>query len=130
MGIAYVEGSVQRGRGKRARVRFMVDTGALYTVFPAPVWQALGLRPMRRLEFVLADGTTIVRDVSECRVALAGRTATSPVVLGEAEDGPLLGTVTLETLGLMVNPLTRRVVPVSTLPLAALGAYSPSIFAM
>jgi len=33
------------------------------------------------------------------------------VVLGEADEGPLLGAVTLETLGLMVNPLSRKVYP-------------------
>ncbi|MBI3785567.1 MAG: hypothetical protein HY270_19415 [Deltaproteobacteria bacterium] len=37
--------------------------------------------------------------------------ATSPVVLGEAHDGALLGAVTLETLGLMLNPLTREILP-------------------
>jgi len=33
------------------------------------------------------------------------------VVLGGANDAPLLGAVTLETLGLMVNPLTRELLP-------------------
>jgi len=40
-----------------------------------------------------------------------GRAATSPVVLGGPDDAPLLGAVTLETLGLMVNPLTRELLP-------------------
>jgi hypothetical protein len=35
----------------------------------------------------------------------------APVVLGEADDGPLLGAVTLETPGLMVNPLSRELLP-------------------
>jgi hypothetical protein len=39
------------------------------------------------------------------------RAATSPVVLGEGHDGALLGAVTLETLGLMLNPLTREILP-------------------
>ena len=95
------------------------------------MWRALRLKPARALEFTLADGSTITRQVSECRIELAGRSATSPVVLGEDDDGPLLGAVTLETLGLMVNPLSRRVIPISTLPLGAVhAAQSPSIFAM
>jgi len=32
-------------------------------------------------------------------------------VLGDAEEAALLGAVTLETLGLMGNPLSRRVLP-------------------
>jgi hypothetical protein len=32
-------------------------------------------------------------------------------VCGEDDDGPLLGAVTLETLGLMLNPLSRELLP-------------------
>lgn len=32
-------------------------------------------------------------------------------MLGGPGDAPLLGAVTLETLGLMVNPLSREVLP-------------------
>jgi len=47
------------------------------------------------------------------------------VVLGERDDAPLLGAV--ETLGLMVNPLTRKVRPMGRLPMyRALGAASAS----
>src|SRR5262249_41292323 len=63
------------------------------------------------VEFTLADGTATQRNVSECRIQVEGRSATSPVVLGEPSDAPLLGAVTLETLGLMVNPLTRELLP-------------------
>jgi predicted aspartyl protease len=92
-------------------VRFLVDTGAVYTVLPERCWRALGLRAERRVEFTLADGTTVERDVSECRISVQGRVATSPVVLGAPADAPLLGAVTLETLGLMVSPLTRELLP-------------------
>ena len=116
-------GTVSRrdGRGRAIRVRFLVDTGAVYSVLPRRVWHALGLRPERTAEFTLADGSGISRGVSECRFAIAGMTATSPVVLGETDEGPLLGAVTLETLGLMVNPLNRKVYPMR-LTLGALPA--------
>jgi hypothetical protein len=63
------------------------------------------------VEFTLADGTPIERSVSECRFEIRGAAATSPVVLGEEHDGALLGAVTLETLGFMLNPLTREILP-------------------
>jgi clan AA aspartic protease len=113
MAITHVRGSLS-GPSKRRRpiaVRFLVDTGAVYTVLPEKIWRRLGLKRERSAEFLLADGTTITRGVSECRVTLSGRTATSPVVLGGPNDGPLLGAVTLETLGLMVNPLSRELIP-------------------
>ena len=125
MGLMHIPGRVRRpdGRGASVRVRFLVDTGALYTVLPERVWRKLGLKPTNTLEFGLADGTAIVRAVSEARFEIARRPATSPVVLGERDDAPLLGAVTLETLGLMVNPLTREVRPMGLLPMyRALGS--------
>ena len=113
MGVMYVPAKVGRpdGRGKRVALRMLVDTGAVYSVLPADVWCALRLRPVDRAEFTLADGSLISRGVSEARFGIQGKAATSPVVLGEADEVPLLGAVTLETLGLMLDPLTREVRP-------------------
>ncbi len=108
MGITVVPALVE-GPARRRRIQLLVDSGALYTVLPGRVCRALGLEPSRTAEFALADGTTITRGVAEARFTVAGRTATSPVVCGEDRDGALLGAVTLETLGLMLNPLTREV---------------------
>lgn len=113
MGLTYVDGRVSvPGRRQRGRlVRFLVDSGAVYSVLRRRDWQALRLTPGRELEFVLADGTSLTRGVSECTFDIDGRRATSPVVLGQSEDEALLGAVTLETLGLMLNPLTRTLQP-------------------
>ena len=113
MGLTYVEGRLRApGRRRRSRrVRFLVDSGAVYSVLRRADWRALGLKADRELEFVLADGTTLKRGVSECAVEIQGQRATSPVVLGETEDEALLGAVTLETLGLMLNPLNRTLQP-------------------
>ena len=113
MGVTYVRARVTKpgGRNRPRAVRFLVDTGAVYTVLPQPVWRGLRLRPEREAEFTLADGTTIVRKVSEARFTVSGTSATSPVILGSRSDAPLLGAVTLETLGLMVNPLSRELLP-------------------
>ena len=113
MGLTYIEGTVSvPGRRRRARrIRFLVDSGAVYSVLRQGDWRALGLKPERELDFVLADGTAMTRGVSECIFELEGRRATSPVVLGETEDEALLGAVTLETLGLMLNPLNRTLQP-------------------
>jgi predicted aspartyl protease len=96
-------------------VRLCVDSGALYSVLPEPAWKPLKLKPQRTAEFTLADGTTISRGVSHCSFEIAGHAAPSPVVLGEASDAAILGAVTLETLGLMLNPLTRELLPMRLL---------------
>jgi predicted aspartyl protease len=106
----------------------LVDSGAIYSVLPPDVWGPLGLTPRREVDFSLADGTLITRGVSECTFELAGLAATSPVVLGRADEGPLLGAVTLETLGLVLNPLTRQLVPMRLLlSTMQLGAHPISL---
>ena len=59
MGLTQVPSRVKRpdGRGAAVRVRFLVDTGALYTVLPEHVWRTLRLKPTSTAEFGLADGT-------------------------------------------------------------------------
>jgi predicted aspartyl protease len=123
MGLTYVEGTVRVSGSRRRsrRVRFLIDSGALYSVLRREDWKALGLKAERELDFVLADGTSLTRGVSECSFELEGRRATSPVVLGETEDEALLGAVTLETLGLMLNPLSRTLQPMRML----LARFSP-----
>ena len=111
MGLTYVDGVVTGPTGSSRTVRFMVDSGARYTLLPLADWRAIGLAPKRRMSFVLADGTTIDRDVSECHITLPQGDGHTPVILGEADDEPLLGVVTLEVLGFVLNPFNRTIQP-------------------
>ena len=115
MGVTYIEGVVTGLTGKQATVRFLVDSGATYTLLPHEGWQAIGLSPKRSVTFTLADGTTVEREVSECHIALPQGEGHTPVILGEPGDEPLLGTVTLEILGLVLNPFTRTLQPMRML---------------
>jgi len=120
MGITYVEAEVSNEAGMAQKVRFLVDSGAAYSVLPQEVWRALGLRPTRTVDFALADGTIIRRDVLHCFFHFQDVRAPSPVVLGEAQNAALLGTVTLENMGLVLDPFQRTLRP-ARLKLAAVG---------
>ncbi|MEA3239692.1 MAG: aspartyl protease family protein [Candidatus Bipolaricaulota bacterium] len=115
MGITYIEGIVTGPTDKRETVRFLVDSGASYTLLPEKVWKAIELTPKRTVAFTLADGTTVERKVSECRIALPEGEGYTPVILGEPGDEALLGVVTLEILGLILNPFTRKLQPMRML---------------
>jgi clan AA aspartic protease len=105
---------VARPRPSR-KVDFLVDSGAVYTVLPERVWRALRLRAKDRMTFALADATQMERGVSEARFEFRGIDRVSPVILGEGRDDALLGAVTLETLGLVLNPLSRQLQPMRLL---------------
>src|ERR1700757_2322892 len=111
MGLTYIEGKVRGPRGKEEEVEFLVDSGAKYTLLPTKSWKSIGLKPQRRLTFVLADGTKIKRDISECYISLPQGKTHTPVILGRSGDEALLGIVTLEELGLMLNPFSRTLEP-------------------
>jgi predicted aspartyl protease len=90
---------------------FLVDTGAIYSVVPASVLQSLGIPVLKRQGFTLADGTRQYYDVGEAFFELGTDRGTSQVVFGPEGVTPLRGQFTLESLGLMVNPVTRELVP-------------------
>ena len=115
MGITCVEGLVKGPSGKQETVRFLTDSGATYSLLPKAVWQAIGLKPKRKMTFTLADGTTVERSVSEAFITLPQGEAHTPVILGEEGDEALLGVVTLEILGLVFNPFDRTLRPMQML---------------
>ena len=92
-----------------------MDSGATYSLLPKAVWEKIGLAPKRTLSFTLADGTTVERSVSEAFVSFPQGEAHTPVILGEEGDEALLGVVTLEILGLVLNPFDRTLRPMRML---------------
>lgn len=115
MGVTQVEAVVTGPTGVQVPVNLLVDSGATYSVLPHDVWDRLELTPKRSISLSLADGTSIERQVSECHFNLPQGDAHSPVILGEPGDAALLGVVTLENLGLVLNPLTRELQPMRML---------------
>jgi len=111
MGITYIEGRATGPTGKHAIVTFLVDSGATYTLLPWDVWRAIELTPTDSVRCMLADGTAVERQKSECRIALPQGERSTPVLLGKEGDEALLGMVTLEELGLVLNPFTRQLQP-------------------
>ncbi len=111
MGITHIVGTVTGPSGEKRTVEFLVDSGAMYSVLPHDVWQALGLEPNRTLRLRMADGTPIDRQVSECCIALADQKMHTPVILGDPGDVAILGSVTLAVFGLMLHPFKRTLQP-------------------
>ena len=115
MGITYIEGIATGPTGKQVSVRFLVDSGATYTLLGEADWRQIELQPKRSLTFTLADGTTVERQVSECHLSLPQGEGHTPVILGQPFDEPSLGAVTLEILGLVLNPFQRTLQPMRML---------------
>jgi predicted aspartyl protease len=111
MGLTFIEGTVQGPTGKKRTVRFLVDSGVIYTLLSPDHWKAIDLAPKKKMDFTLADGSVIERPISECYISLTQGEAHTPVILGEEGDESLLGMVTLEILGLKLDPFRRTLEP-------------------
>ncbi len=107
--------------GERIALELLIDSGAQYSVLPYQVWHRLGLSAKRSLTFVLADGRHVERALSECYLEIPQGEGHTPVVLGEAGDLALLGMITLEQLGFVLNPFDRSIRPMQSVLLAAVA---------
>jgi predicted aspartyl protease len=117
VGLTYIDVEIANpAKPRRAqRLTLWVDSGALYSVVPASVLRKLGVKPHSRRSFILADGTKITRRIGDLFFRLNGQQGASPVIFGEKDDSALLGSVSLEALGLMLDPLKRQLRPLPML---------------
>ena len=100
---------------RKATVNFLIDSGVPYSLVPGRILKKLGVRPHRQVDFSLADGSTIRRQVGDAYFELQGEGGASPVIFGKEGDNPLLGARTLESIGLVVDPFKRRLIPMRML---------------
>lgn len=94
------------------RMDALVDTGSTYLSVPRPKLDALGIRPLERREFILADDRVLEYDIGTVALRMDSRTFPVLCVFGEPNAEPLLGAFALEAFGLAVDPVGRRFLPV------------------
>ena len=98
-------------RNRFADVDMVVDSGAIYSIVPASVLRSIGVEPRETQAFGLANASRVRRQVGDVRYQIDDRSGAAPVIFGRRGDAPLLGVVTLEALGLRLDPLRRRLHP-------------------
>ena len=93
-------------------VEGLVDTGGSYSSLPASTLRRVGIEPTEIMEFELADGTIIERQLGDGRARVEGKEVLTTYIFGDETDTPLLGAYTLERVHLAVDPHGRRLIPV------------------
>ena len=97
-------------QSKTAEVETLVDTGASYTFLPTSMLRDLGIVPWRKRTFRTGDGRLVEYEVGMGIVSVNGYDAIVDVCFAQDDVQPLLGVVTLASLGLAVDPLGQRLV--------------------
>jgi clan AA aspartic protease len=113
MGLTHVDLAIANPAApeREVKLQLLVDSGAAYSVVPSAILDSLGIRRSGRRRFVLADGTEIVRRTGVALFRFRGEEGGSTVIFGEEGDATLLGIVTLEELGLILDPVRRELRP-------------------
>lgn len=113
MGLTFLEVEVAAPAtpGDTEPVEFLVDSGAVHSVVSAAVLERLGIKPLDEQQFRLADGSRVVRRKGGAVFRYGGRVGVADVIFGEGGDSNLMGATTLESLGLVLDPLRRELRP-------------------
>lgn len=116
MAITYLDLIVKNPQNQKKFFtgHFLVDSGAVYSVIPTSQLKKLGIKAMDTQKFTLANGEVIEKRVGNAQFEYRGKVRTSPVVFGE-KDVLLLGAVTLESLGVVLDPINRELKPLPML---------------
>jgi predicted aspartyl protease len=95
-------------KSKKQEVEFLVDSGAVYSVIDKKILSRLGITPTGKRTFFLANNTSVDRKIGDALFEYGGESGYSKVVFGEPGDSNLLGIITLESLGYVLDPIQRK----------------------
>jgi len=103
-----------------AEAEVWADTGAAYSWISKARLEPMGVQKVRRLQFRTIEGHTVERDLAAVFLSADGYTGGDNVVVAESGDLEVLGAHSLESLGLAVDPVHKKLVPL----VVALGLFA------
>lgn len=89
----------------------LVDTGALHTIVPAAILEALDIPVYTRREYELADGSPVAMPLGSAPMELQGEIIPVPVLFGIDPRNILIGATTMEIFGYAADPRHQRFIP-------------------
>lgn len=81
----------------------LVDTGATFTTIPQAIATKLGLKSLGKRRVRTATRSQLL-DQSFAYIEIDGKNTVSPLLISRTLDKILIGVITLEALGLSVDP--------------------------
>jgi len=87
---------------------FLVDTGATDCTAPAKHLRSIGVTPMGKRKYELADGSEISLEIGAVVVEFMGERVGTTAIFGGDDIEPILGVTPLESVGIEVDPKNQR----------------------
>ncbi len=123
MGITHVTTTIRSlsTEGTPYEAEFLVDTGALDCLAPREALEAAGITAESKRTYELANGELVEYEVGFARLAMLGQETVVQIILGPSKAGPILGVLALESLGIVVDPVSQSLKRLHALPLKMLS---------
>src|SRR5438045_479672 len=101
MGLTYVTSKLSpvTGQGGAFEAQFLVDTGAADSMAPAAELRKIGVAPVGRTSYELADGTLKEFNFGLVQIEFMGEITAGRVIFRPDQSEPLLGVTALESVG-------------------------------
>jgi len=86
---------------------FLVDTGATDSLAPAAKLRSIGVQPVGKMTYEMADGTRQEYPFGLAEIAFMGEITAGRMILGPDDAEPQLGVTALESVGITVDPANQ-----------------------
>jgi clan AA aspartic protease len=121
MGLVHVTVSLRSmaPTGTAYEADFLVDTGATDCLAPRTELTRIGIAPVGKTVYELADGKPQEFEFGLAIIEFMGDVTAGRVIFGPEGVEPLLGVTALESTGILVDPKTQTLKRMPAIPLKA-----------
>ncbi len=96
---------------------FLVDTGATDSLAPASSLHKIGLKPVGKKKYELADGNKVEYEFGLVEITVMDEITAGRVIFGPENAEPILGVTALESAGISVDPASQTLRMLPAIPL-------------
>ena len=96
---------------------FLVDTGATDSLAPAAELNKIGVQPVGRKAYELANGVVEEYPFGLVEITFMGEVTAGRVLFGPDNVEPILGVTALESAGITIDPASRTLKRLPAIPL-------------
>ena len=122
MGLTHVAVNLSNLTSNNAYTEdFVVDTGALDSMAPASELKKIGIEPVGKREYELANGDRLEFEYGFAKMSFLDEVIATDILFGADDAEPLLGVLALEAAGFIVDPRNERLRKLRARPLKFCG---------
>jgi len=96
---------------------FLVDNGVTDSLAPAAELRRVGIQPIGKTDYELADGSVEEYEFGLAELSFMGEVTAGRIIFGPNNAEPLLGVTALESVGITIDPANRTLKRLPAIPL-------------